>query len=137
MIDVSDIYDAFFDVAKAIWDRCEYKNTDWRDASFVGPPLSDLLDYLEEKVFLSACARRYQSRHGRKVTTMELLKLLRVVDASGVPLAGIVSRYHSYGFDWFLSDDIAPVLENCVIAGDSLPRKRSDVRLVMIDSDEQ
>jgi hypothetical protein len=126
LIDVSDLYDAFHDLANLVLRRFELRGADDVDIEFE-PGFDVLMDQLEIDVFLPACARRVWRLQGLRVEPDDVARLLRLHDADDASLHGAAGTYHSHAFVLYAPDDDS--VPNEVLSGDLLPRSRAEVRI--------
>ncbi len=124
MIDVSDLYDAFHGIAQSIW----------RDFGTVVDDESwdDIIDSLEQDLFLAACAQRIGSAQYTEddayIEPDEIPARIRLV-AGGVELPGAQGQYHSHAF---YPDPDTGVVPNAVMTENLMSRSREGVSLVIV-----
>jgi hypothetical protein len=126
LIDVSDLYDAFHELANLVLRRFELLGAEAVDIDFE-PGFDVLMDQLEIDVFLPACARRVWRLHGLRVDPDDVPRLIRLHDPDDSPLHGAAGSYHSHAFVLYAPDD--DTVPNEVLSGDLLPRSRAEVRI--------
>jgi hypothetical protein len=126
LIEVSDLYDAFHEMANLVLREFELVGDDDQDAAFE-PGFDVLIDQLELDVFLPGCARRIWRLRGLRVEPDDVPRLIRLYDHDEDPLHGAAGQYHSHAFVRYSPDDAR--VPNEVLSGDLLPRARDDVRL--------
>jgi hypothetical protein len=132
-VEVTDLYDAFHELAALLWRRFEFQGRGAGNPGQIGPRFDEIIDELEEDLFLAACARRVWARSEHKFQPEDIKPLLKVCDMSGDVRSGEAGKYHWHGFDWGTARD--PEVENLVIAGDLIGTPRSQARLfVFLDS---
>jgi hypothetical protein len=126
LINVSDLYDSFFDTAQLVWSRFALgPDTD--------PPLQDFLDQLEVDLFLPACARRVEQLARRSIDADDVARFIRLRERDRTTRAGAAGRYHGHAFEPAPDDG---ALRNLVLAGNMMARDRADVELVITVTDE-
>jgi hypothetical protein len=128
LIDVSDLFDAFHDLATHVLLHFELRGSTV-DAAEVEPGFDVLIDQLALDVFLPGCARRLYRLRGLRVDPDDVPRLLRLYDHELEPLHGSAGAYHSHAFVLYSHDD--EHVPNEVLSGDLLPRARRDVRLFL------
>jgi hypothetical protein len=128
-IEVTDLYDAFHELADLAWRRFHYRRHR-ADAPEIGPPFTELIDQLQSDLFLPACARRVLGECGVELDPDEVEQHLELADAAGRPLPGEAGRYHFHGFDYGEPYDEA--IENLVVGADLTTRERPAVRLFVV-----
>jgi hypothetical protein len=126
LIEVSDLYDTFHEIANLVLRQFEFGSVDEDETGFE-PGFDVLIDQLELDVFLPACARRIWRLRGLRVEADDVPRLIRLYDHEEDPLHGAAGQYHSHAFVQYSTDDYD--VPNEVLSGDLLPRSRSDVRL--------
>jgi hypothetical protein len=126
LIEVSDLYDAFHELANLVLRCFEFDGMDDEDSGFE-PSFDVLIDQLELDVFLPGCGRRIWRVRGLRVEPDDVPRLIRLFDEDETPLHGAAGQYHSHAFvQYSAEDDEVP---NEVLSGDLLPRSRQNVRL--------
>jgi hypothetical protein len=128
LVDVSDLYDAFHEIALLLLARFEFQGVDPDDPAGE-PTFEDVTDQLEVDLFLPACARRLWRQHGIHVDPDAIGSLIRLYDAGGEALHGAAGAFHSHAFIIYAAED--DHVPNEVLSGDLLPRSRQDVRLIV------
>jgi len=129
-IEVTDLYDAFHELAAQLWRRFEFQGRGSGIPGQIGPRFDELVDQLETDLFFAACARRVWAQTEVKLNPAAVRALIRVCDQDRNPRPGASGQYHGHGFDWGTPRDAS--VENRVVAGDLEGTRRSDVRLVVI-----
>jgi hypothetical protein len=119
VIDVSDLYDAFHAIAQSIW----------RDFGMAVDDESwdDIIDSLEQDLFLAACAQRLAAGSEEVLEPDEMPARIRLMSA-GAEVPGAPGQYHSHAF---YPDDESGVVPNAVMTGNLMSRDRADVTLVI------
>jgi hypothetical protein len=129
-IDVSDLYDAFFEIARILWLRAEFKGCPSGVVDALGPNYETMMDELELKMFFAACSRRLTRRSGgARIAPPEIRRHLTLHDVSGQLLPGEQGTYQCQAFDWGTPSDADIV--NRVAAGDLTPRSRIDTKIFL------
>jgi hypothetical protein len=126
LIEVSDLYDAFHEMANLVLRNFELDGFDEEDTGFE-PGFDVLIDQIELDLFLPACARRVWRLRGLRVEPDDVPRMVRLFDTEEEPLHGAAGQYHSHAFVQYSPDD--DEVPNEVLSGDLLPRSRGDVRL--------
>jgi hypothetical protein len=126
MIEVTDIYVAFYKIACILWESGEMR--DRPDAkNELGPPFFIIVDGLELEFFYAACARRVAKQTGIRLPYEKVREILRLHDASGVPLDGLNFLYGSDGFDHGAPGD--ETIKPWIVTGMSVPRPLETTRV--------
>ena len=126
LVEVTDLYDAFHEMANLVLREFEFIGADDEDSAFE-PGFDVLIDQLELDVFLPGCARRIWRLRGLRIEADDVPRLVRLYDHDEEPLHGAAGQYHSHAFVQYSPDDDR--VPNEVLSGDLLPRSRADVRL--------
>jgi hypothetical protein len=135
-IEVSDLYDAFHQVAVLCWKHFKFPTSPNDIHLRVGLAFDDLMDYLEWNVFYAGCSRRIAKRVGIIVPPENIRRLLCLCDGAGAPFEGSASEYHGHAFDVDRpNNDNLNVVENILMGGDLSVWARSDVRLFVNSND--
>ena len=129
-IEVTDIFDAFHEVAQTMWARCEFRGGSEGPAAAIRPLYDELLDQLERDLFWAACARRLAKRIDRAVSPDEIPALLRLHDPRGFPISGPAGEYQTHAFDHATPED--ETVLNEVIPGTMAPQPRAEVRIFLL-----
>jgi hypothetical protein len=139
-IEVSDLYDAFFQIADVFWHFGEFAASEAARTIYVGPDFSQLCDELEFDFFFAACARRVADVAGKRLPPVEVRQHLRLHDTNGSMFnEPYQCQYLHHAIDWGTPQDRD--VENRVAAGDLTPRSREDTRIFFhldaLESDEE
>lgn len=133
-IEVSDLYDNLYEMARSCWDNFEFEHTpDDFYREFDGEWHS-VVRALEVDLFFAACARRLMKLTAVRLSTADVENMLRLCDKEGNMLEGTAAEYHMNGFDWSLPGNVDNEIENLIIGGNHTPRRRPDVRLFLVVS---
>jgi hypothetical protein len=125
-VDVSDIFDAFHEMASLALARFELRDSDADDPAGE-PTFEDIVDQLELDLFLPACAHRLWRLHGVRMDPDEVGSFIHLHDHEGQLLHGAAGLFHSHAFAMYTESDVP----NEVLSGDLLPRSRDSVRLIL------
>jgi hypothetical protein len=131
-IEVSDLYDSLYEIAKSCWDNFEFEHTPDDFYREFNGEWDTIVRALEVDLFFAACARRLMKLTGVRLSTADVEDMLRLCDNEGNMLEGMAAEYHMNGFDWSLPGNVGNEIENLVIGGDGTPRYRSDARLFLV-----
>lgn len=130
VIEVSDLYDAFYKAVQVAWSAGEFA------ACSGAPPRSGMLqfheycDVLEQSFFYAACARRLGKLTGYLITPMQVRTHLKLHDANGIILDDIYEQQYQYhAFDWGTPDHAD--IENRIAAGNLTPKSRDNTRVFL------
>ena len=131
IIEVSDIFDAFHQIAQIIWSMGEFQGSladkNWQKSNRIGVSFDGLVDNLEQDFFGGACARRVFLQSGKNITSDEAINRLRLHDIQGNILPDEEMRFSNNAFDWGSPEDAE--VDNSIIGGNSVPVSRQEVRL--------
>ena len=125
-IEVTDLYDAFHQLADLVWTRFHFRRHR-ADEPEVGPPFGELVDQIQVDLFFPACARRVVAETGLELDPDAVGEAIVLTDPDGRPLDGDAARYHAHGFD--LGEPYEERIENLVVSADLNARERASVRL--------
>ncbi len=128
MNEVTDLYDDFYTIIKLLRENFEF-GLNYKDKNFIGPRFDEIADELEDKIFLSACGRRLVRLSSKAIDPSKIRQMICITDSNGKLLNGKASEFHSNGFDWAQNE-----IQNLVVCGDLVARKRSEVRLFIGNS---
>ena len=134
-IDVSDLYDAFFDIARILWMRMESKGRPNGSWGALGPRYGSILDRMETDVFFAACARRLARQTERVILPSDIRRHLTLHDLAGRRFDGDEAyKYQVQAFDFGTPND--EDIQNRVCAGDLWVRSRAETRILLTIEDD-
>ncbi len=126
-IEVTDLWDAYFELAQLAWRRLEFQQKPGQSRLNIDPHWYELDGLLEQVAFLGSCRRRIARESGNTFDQSKILELLEVCDSDGNRLEGAAGRYRSSSFDWGTPQDES--VDNAVVGGDMSLQHRPAVRL--------
>jgi hypothetical protein len=127
-LDVTELYDAFHAVAELIWRRFGFLQAGVKEHPMLEPAYDEIIDQLEVDLFLPACARHAYHERGVLLDPEDVPDVIVLRDAADTALVGAAARYHSHAFH---PAPGATEVPNEVLAGNLMPRRRDDVRLLL------
>ena len=128
-LDVTELYDAFHDVAQQIWRRFGFQRAAGHEHPMLEPSFDEIVDQLEVDLFLPACARRAFHERGTLIDPEDVPDLLFLKEEGGVELEGAAARYHSHAFH---PAEGSPDVPNEILAGNLMPLPREGVTLLLV-----
>ncbi|HEX9002537.1 MAG TPA: hypothetical protein VGB07_21700 [Blastocatellia bacterium] len=130
MIDVTDIFDSFHAVANLVWCGFEFDKHPGNVPVTLGPRFDEVIDDLEDTLFIGACRRRLSRVTGTEFDPQSVREMLRITDLSGAVLPHPACQFHSHGFDWQPANDQG--VPNLIVGGNLHPRDRDEIRIFLL-----
>jgi len=127
-LEVTELYDAFHAVAELIWRRFGFEQASGNEHPMLEPAYDEVIDQLEVDLFLPACARHAYHERGVLIDPEDVASVIFLRDADGTELVGAAARFHSHAFHPEPGGEQVP---NEILAGNLMPRRRSEVVLLL------
>lgn len=128
IVEVSDLYDAFFQIAQILWAHGEFDAKD-PVTRCIGPSYDEMLDELEIDFFLAACIRRLGKATNHWFRPGQVRRRLKLHGAAGEMLPEPEWRYQGQSFHH--EEALEAEIQNSVLAGDLRLRWRSATRIFL------